>query len=263
MNKEKFESFSFYNLREWNGSHFRLPISDTPISAFIFLHTVEINNITHYCFNVFSYTVFFIYIGNETITKDNISEKVKSEPYNFIIHREDDEPAISSKHKERNVFLKYGRLHRENDLPAFRNEDKEYWYYHGFLYRKNAPAKTEFSYNHNEIFEFLIFDEIIKEDFKVVEKYEDVIINNVKHLKYTNNLNQTIYFCNNKIHREDDEPAFISSRLKIWYKNGLVHRMFKPAIVYLNCQEFYYKSGRSLSNEEIKKEKVIANVNIF
>lgn len=263
MNRKYYESLSFNNFREWNKTYDQLWINDIPIRSFTFHEIIEINNLKHYCFKVFNYTIYFIYIGDDVITKSNISNKIEREPQKFIVHREDNEPAIFNSNKEKFGFFKYGRFHRENDLPAYNTENGEYWYLHGFQYRKNAPAKTEFTYRHQEIFDFLIFDESIPEDFDLREKYEEVIINGIKHTKYTNNLNQTIYFCNNTIHREDDEPAFICNDYKIWYKNGLVHRMFKPAVIYWGNNEFYYKSGRSLTNEEIQKEKVIANVNIF
>lgn len=266
MQREKFESLSFYNLNTWYGAPFRLPISDISLSNFIFESILEINNTKHYCFKAFSYEVYFIYIGDETINKENISDKIINQAHKFIVHREDNKPAILHSNTENSMFFKYGKLHRDNDLPAYFNDNRSYWFNHGFLYRKNAPAKTEFTYNHEENFEFIIFEKKVEESFELIEKYENVIINNVKHIKYTNNLNQTIYFCNNKIHREDDEPAFSSSSLKIWYKNGLIHRMYKPAIFYnyyYNNNEYYYKSGKSLSDEEIEKEKFIKIINTF
>ena len=264
MKREEFESLSFNNLDTWNKNFDSIWINNIPLKNLCFQKIIEINNVKHYYFCSLSYHLFAIYIGDDVIDNQNIKEKIKTEPQKFIIHREDNEPAIFHSNQEKTAFMKYGRFHRDNDLAAFNKSDnnEEYWYQHGFKYRKNAPAFTGFTYDHKEIFDFFIFDEEVYEDFKVKEKYEEVIINNIKHIKYTNNLNQTIYFCNNKIHREDDEPAFISNNVKIWYKNGLVHRMFKPAVI-TYAQDFYYKSGRSLTDSEIKQEKVIANVNIF
>ena len=176
MNRKYYESLSFNNFKEWNKTYNQLWINDIPTRSFTFHEIIEINNLKHYCFKVFNYTIYFIYIGEETITTSNISDKIKTEPQKFIVHREDNEPAIFSSNKEKFGFFKYGRFHRENDLPAYNTENGEYWYLHGFQYRKNAPAKTEFTYRHQEIFDFLIFDESIPEFAQICPNLVSVII---------------------------------------------------------------------------------------
>ena len=239
---------------------------------------ITINNINHYIFTDGSKFISFIYIGNKEIDFDKINSFTRDNAHLFIIHKEDDSAAIYYRNfTDDSFYFKYGYLHRNNDLPALIKDKSAHWFQYGLEHRKYSPSYTDFTYDHQEIFTFHIYGSEISEDKfdDFEEKTESVIIDCVEHEKYSNSLGQEIYFLNGKIHREDDKPAYISNEQKRWYKNGIIHRLYKPALVYLTgkcyrvsdkgsySREFYIKKGKELNESEIKKEIIIGNVNLF
>jgi hypothetical protein len=238
-----------------------------------FKELIIINNVEHFLFTANSLKYYFIYIGNKEINTSNIENFVMDNADFFVIHHENNNyPAISpiqcdDYNNDKCVYLKYGYIHRDNDLPALYLNKVSYWCQFGFLHRLYAPSQTEFSKDHNEIFQFNIYGKQINiEDFdNITEKKVVVSINNKDHIEYSNSLGQKIYFYNNKIHREDDNPAFISGMMKIWYKNGLIHRDFKPAITSpdFRLESNFIKNGIKLTKEQEKREKIIGNVHLF
>jgi hypothetical protein len=59
--------------------------------------------------------------------------------------------------------------------------------------------------------------------------------------------NGTLFWYNkdNKLHKDNDQPAVIAPEAKCWYQNGQLHRENdKPAIVYASGTEFWFKNGK-------------------
>lgn len=44
-------------------------------------------------------------------------------------------------------------------------------------------------------------------------------------------------------HSFQDKPGFDSKDVKIWYDNGIKHRIKGPAVIYRNGNKFYYYEG--------------------
>lgn len=70
-------------------------------------------------------------------------------------------------------------------------------------------------------------------------------LNSNYYIKTINN-DAYIYYCNGKIHRDDDLPAIVNKYYNIWYKNGKIHRdTNNPAIIdFLYGRKSWYKNGK-------------------
>jgi len=67
----------------------------------------------------------------------------------------------------------------------------------------------------------------------------------------------TVWYFNEKIHRENAPAIEHADGTKKWYKNGLIHREDGPATEYCVGRPGYWYNGKYLSNintdEELKK----------
>lgn len=74
--------------------------------------------------------------------------------------------------------------------------------------------------------------------------------------KIIDNVKQTFY--KGKRHSVDDKPAVDGPDVKIWYNNGIKHRINGPAMIYKDNSKYYYyegvKTGDSLPEHLIYME---------
>lgn len=59
-----------------------------------------------------------------------------------------------------------------------------------------------------------------------------------------------VKYKNGKYHCEDGTPAIVDNYLKSWYKNGLAHNLFGPAIQWKNGKKIYAIEGTIHSEKE-------------
>jgi outer membrane lipoprotein-sorting protein len=116
-------------------------------------------------------------------------------------------------------------LHRENDKPAVIFADgTKLWIRNGKLHRDNGPAITYPDSMCASV-----------EDIKNMQEYT---------VKIDNNGTERWYNKDEKLHRDDDEPAAIYyDGTKYWYKNGKLHRENGPAAIFASGYEEYWVNG--------------------
>lgn len=161
---------------------------------------------------------------------------------NDLLHNEKDEPAYINKESKGRWFYKCGVLHREGDKPAVELADGLRAHYNkGVLHRDgDKPAK----YNVNTGFELYVKNGIrFREGDKpfLIDPVEGKLIwgddKGDRHREgdepaYVNTLTgEKIYYKHGKKHRDGDLPAYDSPTVKRYYKNGLLSRYGKPAVI--------------------------------
>jgi hypothetical protein len=106
----------------------------------------------------------------------------------------------------------------------------------------------------------------------IQNKEEFILLNGILHHKISKMLKGKLleenWYVNNKLHRENDLPAYINyqSEEKKWFFHGFLHREKKPAVISLNQNDFYLlgtliSSSKFFTHKFSKKIEIIDNNN--
>lgn len=239
--------------------HYKIFECQTNISYNLDLHNYEGNYKTIYVHEEIDQETLFHYIKHK-MTRNNLG---KLESYN-------DEPALIQyddycKNIQKTHWYKSGQLHRKGDLPAeihycylsyeIPHIKSEFWYINGVHKRLDPTLPTSIhykcpGYKTDKLFPLQIScKEFETEDntYQYIRRifYEYSFWNKMvfeSHSLTKNRIGADNFYCVTYYDREhgDELPAQIKyysngqPKKKIWYKDGKIHRVNKPAVIYYN-----------------------------
>jgi hypothetical protein len=238
--------------------HYKIFRCQTDTFIDLNLRYYECSRKTIYVYEEIDQGALFNHIRHK-MTRNNLGEL---ESYN-------DEPALiqhdnSCKNICKNYWYKSGQLHREGNLPAeihyciwpyeVPHINSEFWYINGNPSREDKTLPTSIYYSCPRFRRDKLYPSQISckefetkdNTFKYIRRiyYEYSIYN--KLLRETHSLTKTKIEdhldCNTYFDREhgDELPAEIiyysngQLQKQIWYKDGKIHRVNKPAVIYYN-----------------------------
>ncbi len=182
---------------------------------------IPISELTHLFISGFSY------IHELNVIKLNLYKKGGKYWYYY----DENKPTIEFYDSENNytrIWAKKDKLHRGNNKPAFISINDIKYYVNNKLYRSDGkPQRITFE---NNIRHFYYYN-----------KNENVI-------RIENEKGEYSKFKNGKLHTDDDTPAKVyyqeSIKYSEWYRNGILHRENKPAIIGSDGSYCYWRNGR-------------------
>ena len=85
-------------------------------------------------------------------------------------------------------------------------------------------------------------------------KHKKITVNGKEYYQtICRNKNETVYYLNGKVHREDGPAIEYNDGYKYWWINGKRHRDGGPAVEYPNGYKEWWLDGKIYSKEEHKK----------
>jgi len=200
----------------------------------------------------------------------------KTKAGEWILHRDDDKPAVIDKDNTVLIWYQDGQIHRDGDKPAYVSHgtiEGEYWYQDGARHRDGKPAYIQYKENqennerwyqhgklHNENGPAIVGETSFQrywlngQQYKTKEEYEKAldIFQNTK-LKVNSSGTQRHYRKNDagkwELHRDGDLPAVeFKNGTKQWYQHGSLHRDGdQPASVLYDDDlvgEYWFQDGK-------------------
>ena len=178
------------------------------------------------------------------------------------LHREDG-PAIERINGTK-MWYKNGLLHREKDPANIQRDDSgklitEEWYIEGVLHNEHGVAKR--FYHSSGAIDVEYYSNGKKcNSLEEVEKY-------IKQLRIKAQLDGqdgrvekpfgTVWYKNNKIHREDGPAIEANNGNKSWLQNGILHNLNGPSMIQSDGTTKYHIWGLEYKREDWEKEVLV------